>query len=69
MTRVQVNFAERKAMEQFDRWNDVSGKFDVATGYYGEIEGVIHDAVHIGIQMALNGKIEFDEEGNVKIAK
>jgi len=66
MNKGQISYATRKAMENFDRWNDVSGKFEPGTGYYGEIEGIIEDSVHIGVQMALNNKIEYDQDGNVK---
>lgn len=66
MTRAQVVYAQRKAMDAFDKWNDVAGVIETNSGYYSEIEAVIEDAVHIGIQMALFGKIDYDEEGNVK---
>lgn len=66
MNKGQVRYAERKAMENFDRWNEVVGMFKPTTGYYAEIEGVIEDAVHIGIQMALKGELSYDEDGNVK---
>lgn len=66
MTKEQVLYAERKALEVFDKWNDVTGIVVPCSGYYSEIKGVIEDAVHIGIQMALKGDILRDEEGNVK---
>lgn len=58
----EVGYAERKAMELFDQWNDVTGCFPAGTGYYGEIEACIIDAVHIGIQMALYGKLKFNKD-------
>ena len=64
MNKGQVDYAERKAMELFDRWNDVTGIFEPASGYYSEIEAVIGDAVHCGIQMALLGRIVI-KDGNV----
>jgi hypothetical protein len=60
----QVEFAERKAMEIFDQWNEATGQFIPGTGYYGEIQAVILDAVHCGIQMALFNKIDI-KDGNV----
>lgn len=53
----QVEYAERKAMELFDQWNDVTGVFRTGSSYYSEMVGCIEDAVHIGIQMALKGKV------------
>jgi len=66
MTKEQVNYAERKAMELFDKWNDVTGIIAPCSGYYSEARGVIEDAVNIGIQMALKGHISFNEDGEVK---
>lgn len=66
MNKGQVEKAERIALNQFDNWNDTVGLFD-DDSYYYEIQGLIKDAVHIGIQMALNGKVKFDVEGNVEI--
>jgi hypothetical protein len=64
MNKGEVKFAERKAMELFDKWNDVTCIFTPGTSYYGEIEACIIDAVHCGIQMALNNKINI-KNGNV----
>jgi hypothetical protein len=64
MNNGEVDYAERKAMELFDMWNDVSGIFYPGTSYYGEIEACIIDAVHIGIQMALHNKVNI-KDGNV----
>jgi hypothetical protein len=51
-------------LELFDKWNNATGFFVPGMGYYGEIEAVIIDAVHCGIQMALYNKIKI-KEGNV----
>ena len=64
MNKGQVDFAERKAMELFDKWNEATGVFTVGTSYYGEIGACIIDAVHIGIQMALHEHIK-TEDGNI----
>jgi hypothetical protein len=65
MNKGEVNYAERKALEQFDKWNDVTGVFTQGTGYYNEVVEWILDAVHIGIQRALDLKLNFDEDGNL----
>ena len=65
----EVREAERIALNELDRWNDVSGFVKKHTGYYYEIQSIVEDAVHIGIQMALKGKVEFDDDGNVKRKK
>lgn len=66
MKKGLVNEAERIALNQLDKWNDIAGFVKKHTGYYYEVQGLIEDAVHIGIQMALNEKVDFDEEGNIK---
>jgi len=65
MTQGQVDDAERKALNELDRWNDVTGFLEPGTSYYYEIQAVIEDAVHIGIQMALHGKVSYDNDKNV----
>jgi len=56
-TRGEVEYAVRRALNKFDEWNDVTGKFPKFSGYYYEIQAVIEDAVHCGFQRAL------DQEG------
>lgn len=65
MNNNQVDLAVTKALDNFDRWNDVVGIFKESPGYYAEIQSVITDAVHIGIQMALFRKISTDKENNI----
>lgn len=64
MNKGQVDYAERKAMELFDMWNDITGIFTPGTGYYGEIKACIIDAVHVGIQMAIHERVNI-KDGNV----
>lgn len=64
----EVKDAERKALNVLEKWNETAGVFDVGSGYWYEIQAVIEDAVHIGIQMATMGRVEYDTEGNVKKA-
>ena len=64
MNRGQVEHAERRALSLFDDWNDVTGVFLPGISYYNEVTGCIEDAVHVGIQMALYGKVNI-KDGNV----
>lgn len=66
MTNGQVEKAERLALNEFDKWNDVTGFVPEGISYYYELQSLFRDAVHIGIQMALKGKVEYGEDGNVK---
>lgn len=66
MTKGQVEKAERIALNQFDKWNDVTGFVGENTSCQYEIQSLMKDAVHIGIQMSVNGRVEFDEDGNVR---
>ena len=61
MNEGQVDYAERKAMELFDEWNNCTGIFIPGTSYYAEIEACIIDAVHCGIQMTLFNKIQIED--------
>jgi hypothetical protein len=64
MNKGKVDYAERRAKELFDKWNDVAGVFDPGTSYYAEIAACIEDAVHCGIQTALYGNVKI-KDGNV----
>jgi len=65
MERGKIADAERFALNELDKWNGVTGQFAPGSGYYYEMQGIIEDAVHIGIQMALHGKVNYDADGNV----
>lgn len=54
MQKGQREYAQRKALEVFDAWNDVTGCFQKFSGYYYEICEVIKDAVDIGGMTVLN---------------
>lgn len=54
MQKGEVESAERRAINLFDEWVDVTGFVQKHTGYYYELQGIITDAVHCGIQQALN---------------
>lgn len=66
MRKSEVDYAERKAIEEFDKWNDVTGFVQPCTSYYDEFRSVLEDAVHIGIHMALYGKIYRNEEDEIE---
>ena len=66
MNKGQVTDAERRALTELDKWNDTTGFFDSnAGGYWFEVQAIIEDAVHIGIQMALYGKVNYGDDGHV----
>lgn len=56
MQKGRVDTAVRRALNKFDEWNDVTGFVGQHTGYYYELQAVIEDAVHCGIQAALDVK-------------
>ena len=58
----RVESAERRALNLFDKWNDVTGFATKHTSYYYELQGVVKDAVHCGIQEALNDFKPFECE-------
>ena len=62
MKEGQVKSAIRRALNLFDSWNDVTGFVQKHTGYYYELQGVIEDAVHCGIQEALGEFKKLDGE-------
>jgi hypothetical protein len=65
MNKGQVEYAVRQAYNKADEWLEETGVIELHTGYYYELQGVIEDAVHIGIQMALNNKVNYNEDGEV----
>lgn len=65
MTKGQIADAERRALTQFDKWNDITGALSEGSSWYYECQAVIEEAVHIGIQMALYGGVSYDKDGNV----
>ena len=63
MKQGEVHSAERRALNLFDNWNDVTGFVEKHTSYYYEMQAVVTDAVHCGIQQALNDFKPLDSEG------
>lgn len=62
MKKGEVDNAVRRALNIFDSWVDVTGFVTKHTGYYYELQGVVEDAVHCGIQQALCIYKELDSE-------
>jgi hypothetical protein len=60
----RIDNAVRRALNVFDRWNNVTGFVEEHCGYYYELQGVIEDAVHCGVQAMLDVKepLPNDEE-------
>jgi hypothetical protein len=52
MTKGELERAIRRAMNNFDVWNDCTGVISTHSSYYYEIQAVIEDAVHFGAQAA-----------------
>lgn len=55
MTKGEVDYAIRQALNNFDKWNDVTGCFNKGTSYYYEVQAVIEDSVRIGAKIACQG--------------
>lgn len=51
MTKGQVDRAVRDALHRLNEWNEVTGC--LVGSYESEAEGLLEDAVHIGIRAAL----------------
>lgn len=55
MTKGELEFAIRQALNNFDKWNDVVEVIIKGETYYYEMQGVIEDAVRIGSKIACEG--------------
>ena len=53
MKQGEIDRAKRKALSIFDEWVEVTGQFEPGNSYRYEIEGIIEDAVEVGIKAAL----------------
>jgi hypothetical protein len=62
MEKGKCDAAERRALNLFDKWNDVTGFVPKFTSYYYELQACITDAVHCGIQQALDIYEELESE-------
>jgi hypothetical protein len=55
LTKGEVNFAIRQALNNFDEWIDCTGALPKGTSWYYEAQGCIEDAVKIGAKIACEG--------------
>lgn len=55
MTKGELEFAIRQALNNFDKWNEVTGVMPKGTTYYYECQSCIEDAVRIGAKIACEG--------------
>lgn len=58
----ELEFAKRRALNLFDKWNDVTGFVPKFTSYYYELQSCIEDAVDCGAQVAAGVYEPFDVE-------
>lgn len=61
MVKGEVDRACRRALQIFDEWQRVTGCLD-GSSYVWELEGIVTDAVHIGIQAAMGIHRPLDSE-------
>lgn len=62
MTKGQLEYAKRRALNLFDKWNNVAGAVEKHTGWYYEFQSVIEDAVECGAQAALGIEEQLEAE-------
>jgi hypothetical protein len=62
ITAGELADAKRRALNLFDKWNDVTGVAPKRTSYYYELQGVIEDAVECGAQAACHVHETLDAE-------
>lgn len=61
MEKIKVDYAIRLATQNLDEWVDVTGIVPMFSGYHGEMQGIVEDAVRIGILVALEHKVEIKD--------
>lgn len=62
MTKGEIDDAVRRVLNLFDKWNEVTGFVEKGTGYYYELQSVIEDAVHCGVQAKTGDYKKLDSE-------
>ena len=55
MTKGELEYAIRQALNQFDKWNNSTGALAKGSGWYYEAQSCIEDAVKIGAKVACEG--------------
>ena len=61
MSEEQKRKAEHLALENLERWAEVSGYIPEGTSVYFEVECLIKDAVDIGAKMALDQPVNLED--------
>ena len=62
VTKGEMEFAVRRALNLLDKWNDTTGAVAKFSSWYYELQGVVEDAVHCGVQQALGVHKPLDGE-------
>jgi hypothetical protein len=65
-TRGRIDSAIRRIYNKFDEWNSVTGFVAMHTGYYYELQSILEDAVHCGVQALLDVKEPLPSEKDTK---
>ncbi len=65
-TKGEIEFAKRRALNLFDKWNDCTGFVPKFSGYYYELQSVIEDAVECGVQQAIGVHEPLEDEKDGK---
>ena len=63
MTEGQLEYAQGKARELFNKWNEATGFVPEYTGYYYEIIACIDEAVDIGARVECGQRIIIHDNG------
>ena len=64
VTKGEIEFATRRALNIFDKWNEITGFVVPFTSYYYEMQACITDAVHCGVQVAVDDYKLLESEGD-----
>ncbi len=62
MNKGQLANAKRRALNILDDWNDVTGAVPKESSWYWELQGVVEDAVEVGVQAQLGVYVTLDTE-------
>lgn len=65
LTQGMIDKAIREALNDFDKWVDVTGHVKMFSTPYHELQGLVEDAVLVGIQMASVGQISRRSDGTL----
>ena len=65
LTQGMIDKAIREALNDFDKWVDVTGHVKMFSSTYHELQGLVEDAVLVGIQMASVGQVSRRSDGTL----